>query len=336
MEKDIIAIKTNTLWNKTKAPRITIITSNYNRRDALYRCMKSVDAQTCRDIEYIVVDNGSTVSFDDIMEKFMSEATIPVMFIKRSSGFGRHTGRNSAIKEARGELLSIIDSDDEFLPHCMDTLLRAWDTIPKVKRRDYREVVALCEDEYGKQIGPCFPDEFNSSTIERVFKLVQRSGYGVEHASLQRTDIMKDNLFLDPEGVTDSFESIIWKKLMSRYRSFFINDIVKRYYTANPDSITNIYKKGLTKNACISYLFKDQYYLNHWDEYLFPFSQRIKTILQYLSWKNILNKYQVNYDFDWARQGLKGLVNNSLAIILWLPSHLYTWFFLKYRKGFVN
>lgn len=334
--KDIVCIKTNRLWDIVKTPRITVVTSNYNRREALYRCMKSVDAQTCRDIEYIVVDNGSSVSFDDIMEKFMAEASIPVMFIKRSCGTGRHTGRNSAIEEARGEYINILDSDDELLPLCLETLLKGWDAIPVEQRHDYREVVALCEDEFGKQIGPCFPDDLNSCSIKEVFRRVQAPEFSVEHVSLQRTDLSKSNLFLDPEGVTDSFESIIWLKWLSHYRSFFMNDILKRYYTANMDSITNIYKKGLTKNACISYLFREQYFLNHWNEYIFSISKRIKTTLYYLAWKNILNKYKVNYDYNWAKEGLKGFANNSLALLLWLPGKLYTWFYLKYRQEFIN
>lgn len=336
-DKDIVFIKTNELWDKAKAkaPRISVITSNYNRREVLYRCMKSVEAQTCRDLEYIVVDNGSSINFDDIMEKFMSEATIPVMFIKRSYGVGRHTGRNSAIKEARGEFLNILDSDDELLPKCLETLLKAWDAIPVDQRKDYREVVALCEDEFGKQIGPCFPVDLNESSIKDVFRRVQSPEYSVEHASLQRTDLSKENLFLDPEGVTDSFESIIWLKWLSHYRSYFMNDIVKIYYTANSDSITNVYKKGLTKNACVSYLFREQYFLNHWSEYIFPFSKRIKTTLYYLSWKNILNKYKVKCDYNWAKEGLKGFVNNLLALLLWLPGKLYTWFYLKYRQEFI-
>ena len=80
---DIVFIKTNKLWENGRVPLVTITTSNYNRREVLLRCMMSVEKQTFRDIEYIVVDNGSTVSFDDIMQKFMDEATIPVMFIKQ-------------------------------------------------------------------------------------------------------------------------------------------------------------------------------------------------------------------------------------------------------------
>ena len=70
---DIVFIKTNKLWETHPHPLVTIITSNYNRREVLMRCMKSVDAQTFKDIEYIVVDNGSSVSFDDIMEQFIEQ-----------------------------------------------------------------------------------------------------------------------------------------------------------------------------------------------------------------------------------------------------------------------
>ena len=67
MEKDIVFVKTNKYWTDKHVPLFTIITSNYNRREVLYRCMKSIEAQTFRGIEYIVVDNGSSVSFDDVI-----------------------------------------------------------------------------------------------------------------------------------------------------------------------------------------------------------------------------------------------------------------------------
>ena len=67
MQKDIVFVKTYKHWTDKHVPLVTIITSNYNRREVLYRCMKSIEAQTFRDIEYIVVDNGSSVSFDDLI-----------------------------------------------------------------------------------------------------------------------------------------------------------------------------------------------------------------------------------------------------------------------------
>ena len=334
--EDIVFIKTNILWDEHPSPLVTIITSNYNRRDVLLRCMKSVDSQTLKDIEYIVVDNGSSVSFDDIMDDFMKEASIPVMFIKRSNGIGRHTGRNSAIEQARGEYLCLIDSDDAYLPHAIETLVNAWNSIPEDKRLEYREVVAQCQDEHGNRCGALFPEGINDCSIKEAFKIIQRPELGFEHANMSRTILLKENPFLNPEGVADSTEAIIWWRLAKKYKSCFINEIVKIYYTESGDSITNLYKKGLTKNACISSLWREQYYLNHWNDYLFPFIERVRCIVRYAIWGNILKKHNIYPSYVWAKKGLKGMLNNSLFYLLWIPNKIVTKWYLNNHEDMIK
>lgn len=333
--EDIVFIKRNKQWNDGHKPLVTIITSNYNRREVLLRCMRSVEAQTFRDIEYIVVDNGSSVSFDDIMETFMEEATIPVIFIKRSNGIGRHTGRNSAISEARGEYLSMIDSDDEYLPNAIEVLVNGWMSIPEDKRQEYREVVAQCCDEQRKRCGAPFPEGINDCTIKEAFQICQRPELGYEHANMSRTVLLKENNFLNPEGVTDSTETIIWWRLAKKYKSLFLNDIIRIYHTDSDDSIINLSKKGLTTNGCISSLWRDQYYLNHWGDFLFSFSERLKKIGYYSVWKNILiikGKYP---NYSWAKDGLHGPVNNIVYAVIWLPSKAVSRWYLK-KKGWIK
>ena len=333
---DIIFIKTNKLWENGRVPLVTITTSNYNRREVLLRCMMSVEKQSFRDIEYIVVDNGSTVSFDDIMQKFMDEATIPVMFIKRSCGTGRHTGRNSATEQARGEYLCMIDSDDEYLPNAIETLVDAWKRIPAEKRHLYREVVGLSQDEHGKQVGASFPEGINDASIKEAFKIVQRPELCYEHANMNRTILLKENPFINPEGVTDSPESVIWWRLAKQYKSYFINDVLKVYYTESSDSITNSNKRGVTKNACISALWRDQYYLNHWSDYLFSFRERLKKVVYYSVWRNILSRHQLYPPYDWAKEGLVGFVNNVLRIVLWLPCKFITAWYLRQHEDMIQ
>jgi len=136
----IISISTNNLWDQNESPLVTVITSVYNRRKLLLRAMKSIDNQTFKNLEYIVVNNGSTVNIDDVVENFMKEATIPVMYIKRSTGIGPHTGKNSAFRRARGEFLSMLDSDDEFLPEAIQVFVDTWEKLPAEHRYQYREV----------------------------------------------------------------------------------------------------------------------------------------------------------------------------------------------------
>lgn len=333
MQKDIVFIKTNKYWADDHKPLVTIITSNYNRREVLYRCMKSIEAQTFRDIEYIVVDNGSTVSFDDVMEKFMEEATIPVMFIKRNNGIGRQTGRNSAIRRARGEYLAMIDSDDEYLPDGIEKLVNAWMQIPADKRIKYREVCCLVQDEHGHQVGDKFPEGINHLSHMESLRAVMVPGLGYEHANMSRTILMKENLFPEPEGVSNYQDCIIWWKLSKEYKSYFFNDIAKIYYTESADSITNEGKMGLKYSDCLGQLFSTQYYLYYWEEFPFTFKDRCGNILYHNIYKNILysrNKYP---QFEWANKGLGGITNTILNLSLWLPAKLLTPMFVKYHNG---
>ncbi len=318
--EDIVFIKRNKYWQENHKPLVTVITSNYNRREILLRCMRSVDAQTFRDLEYIVVDNGSSVSFDDIMEQFMEEATIPVMFIKRSNGIGRHTGRNSAIREARGEYLSMIDSDDEYLPDGIEKLVNAWMQIPEGERKDYREVVGLCQDEKGNLVGKPFPENINKLSKKEAQTICFRPEYCCEHANMNRTILLKENLFPEPEGVSNYTDSIIWWKLAKNHKSFFLNDKLKVYYTDSTDSITNTNKVSSPASSMIGLLWTDLYYLNHWGEFDFPFRERVRRMFLYIVEKSILKAHNKFPCFGWSKQGLLGGGNKIMYVILYIPS----------------
>lgn len=313
-------IKTNKYWKEGHNPLVSIITSNYNRREVLLRCMRSVEAQTFRDIEYIVVDNGSSVSFDDIMEQFMEEATIPVMFIKRTSGLGPHTGRNSAIREARGEYLSMIDSDDEYLPQAMEVLVNAWKQIPQEQRDEYREVVALCQDEHGHQIGAKFPAYMNQLPRKETRRLCLKPEYQCEHANMSRTSLLKENPFQEPEGINYVSELAVWYKLDKKYKSFYLDDVIKKYYTGSGDSISNQDIKKVTIQGCCNIMWDNLYLLNNWGDYELPFTNRLKRVLYYSEMKYVLKKKGMYPKYKWMKTKLKGLVNYFLSIVLYVPS----------------
>lgn len=318
MKEDLIKI--NKAWDNEHIPQVSIITSNYNRREVLLRCMKSVEAQTYRDIEYIVVDNGSSVSFDDIMEQFMEEATIPVMFIKRSSGLGPHTGRNSAIRQARGQYLSMIDSDDEYLPNAMEVLVKAWNNIPAEKRNEYREVVALCQNEFGKLLGQKFPSNINQLSRKETRRICLRPEYQCEHANMSRTILLKENPFQEPEGVNYVSELAVWYKLDKSYKSYYLDDIVKRYYTGSSDSITNHDIKKVTLQGCRNIMWDNLYLLNHWEDYELPFINRVKRVVYYTEMRYVLKKKGEYSKYKWMETPLKGIVNILLNVLLYLPS----------------
>lgn len=337
MDEPIISIKTNDHWSINISPLVTVITSVYNRRELLLRAMQSVDNQSFKNIEYIVVNNGSSVNIDDVVEDFIKQATIPVMYIKRSSGSGPHTGKNSAIRRARGKYLSMLDSDDEFLPNAMQVFVNYWEKLPVENRNEYREVVAQCIDENGKRVGEPFPEKLNNCSKNEARRIWDRKGLHVEHTNMHVTKLLKNNLFPEPDGVTFVVDSTaIWSKLSHQYKSYFVNDCLKIYYMNSSDSITNVDIKNVTVQHCINMLWADKYTLNHWDEYDYSRTERIKRVFHYNLFYHILKIKNAYPDHDWINEKIKGLTNRLLLIILWLPSFLVANYYIKTRMSILT
>ena len=138
---------------------ITVLTPVFNRKMELKRCMDSVKEQTFRNFEYIIVNDGSTENIDDMINEFMDAVSFPVMYIKKDNG-GVHTARNLGIQYARGEMLAMIDSDDELIPYALETFISIWKSIPDKSK--FCQVRCCCQDQNGNLVGDSFPENINS------------------------------------------------------------------------------------------------------------------------------------------------------------------------------
>lgn len=92
---------------KTKKGLISIITPVYNGEKYIERCIKSVQAQSYKDIEHIVVDDGSQDTTKKICEKYNDK----IIFISKENE-GVSKARNTALNCANGEYVLFVDADD--------------------------------------------------------------------------------------------------------------------------------------------------------------------------------------------------------------------------------
>jgi len=93
-------------------PFISIIVPFYNRRYAIGRAIESIKNQEYKDFEIIAVDDGSTDGGDKFIRKNYPE----VYLIHFSENRGVGAARNVGIKAAQGEIVTFLDSDDEWKP----------------------------------------------------------------------------------------------------------------------------------------------------------------------------------------------------------------------------
>lgn len=309
-------IKVNRYWNKFKKPFITVITPVYNRQRTIRRTIRSVEKQTFRNIEYIIIDDGSTEKIDSIIQEYMSSTNLPVMFIKKGNG-GVHTARNAGYRQARGELVLCIDSDDELIHDACEIFHKTWVSIPKNKRKEYWQIKAQCVDQNGNITAKLFPSNINSLPNKKARKYFSMAGG--EQIGCRVAKIMKNNLFPEPEGISFVIEGVVWIPLEHIYKSWGINEVARIYHKEGDDHLAGSWKKE-DKQKKRNNLWSRAYMLNNKKKYGFNFFQYIKIMIKYCVISNLLLNVD---DKKFVQQNkLKGFVNNFWKLIVWVPSSL--------------
>jgi len=94
-----------------KIPLVSVIIPTFNRGWILKEAIESVQFQTYRNFEFIIVDDGSTDSTRDILEEFKEE-----LVVIRQTNKGVSAARNKGVASSRGTLIAFLDSDDLWKP----------------------------------------------------------------------------------------------------------------------------------------------------------------------------------------------------------------------------
>ncbi len=116
--------------------RVSVIIPTHNRSGFVKEALASACAQSYRDFEIVVVDDGSVESCRNAtrraVEVFAAEANFPVQyFFQRNQGVS--SARNSGVRLSDGELIAFLDSDDIWQPEKLQEQTRFFDSQPEVQ-----------------------------------------------------------------------------------------------------------------------------------------------------------------------------------------------------------
>lgn len=145
-------------------PRVSIVMANYNYGRFLPAAIESVRAQTFRDWELIVVDDGSSDHSHQIIERFLHDVRIrfhPVPHL------GQSGAKNAGLSLCRGEFIAFLDADDAWTPEKLRRQLLVFEGRP--------EVGVVCTgrtlmDEDGRPLAYCQPPLPRGRVLAELFR----------------------------------------------------------------------------------------------------------------------------------------------------------------------
>ena len=209
-------------------PFISILTPTYNRGKLLLPLYESLKNLTFEDFEWLIVDDGSE---DDTEQYALSwiahnieNAEFPICYIKKSNG-GKHTAINRGVREANGELILILDSDDTLPSDSLATIAQYYEQCKGYK--DCAGVCGLMAHHDGQLIGTGFPkDPMYESAL--LFRYAEKGNVTGDLLEVYKTSVMRQFPFPEIENERFCPESLVWNRIANKYKLFCFNKVI--YY----------------------------------------------------------------------------------------------------------
>ncbi len=190
---------------KDKGPKISVIVPVYKVEDYLHRCIDSILGQTHKNLEIILVDDGSPDQCGKICDQYAKkDSRIKVI---HQLNMGLSMARNNGLEIASGEYVGFVDSDDQIAPTMYETLMKIM--------RNHKVEVAECPHKKGDEI--VYQESEDDKIVQTFDEAVQRKNdrsFNNVTNKLYRYDLIKEMKFVKGKIMEDIiFTSEIWSKI---------------------------------------------------------------------------------------------------------------------------
>jgi glycosyltransferase involved in cell wall biosynthesis len=201
------------------APRVSVVIPAYNAEDYLSEALDSVITQTYRDIEIVVVDDGSSDRTSGILERY--SRLDDRMIVHRQPNGGVVAALNRGVALARGEFIARMDADDIALPHRLERQVGFLDDHPAVAVVGGAVILVNDKNEEFHRVAPPASDAL-------IKAMLQDNSTMVHPAVLIRRDVMR--ALGGYRAVVEYAEDYdLWLRIAERHELANLQEPVLRY-----------------------------------------------------------------------------------------------------------
>lgn len=215
---------------------LSVVTATYNRKHLLTRLYDSLIMQTCKNFEWIVVDDGSTDGTDELINELIIKSHIRIKYIKKSNG-GKHKALNIGVEKCEGEIIFFVDSDDYLLNDAVEFIEQEWS---KVKSNfKFAGISGIKVYQNGSIIGTNSSNMYDDvNSFEYRYKLKIQG----DKAEVFRKDILLKYKFPEFPGEKFLPEAVVFNRIA--YDGYLLR------WTNKPLTVCEYREDGLTNSGC--------------------------------------------------------------------------------------
>jgi glycosyltransferase involved in cell wall biosynthesis len=299
-------------------PFITIFIPTYNRADTLDRALESVERQTDRDLEAVMVDDGSTDETPALVQRWIARNPFPIRYVRQPNQ-GKHVAHNTALDHATGELFMTLDSDDSLLPDAVEKIRRHWQAIPDEERAGFAGVAGMCLNEDGTLSGEPYPEPVIDSDHLEIFTRCRMNG---ERREALRVDVLREYPYPRFDGERFVRPTLILRRMAHRYRIRFTNEVLQVNRHAARGITNRIFEFRTRNPRGLRLCFLEE--INLHDRYK-PWRKLFQHHVRYV-------RYSLHSGVGLLRQARE--VKHRGTWLVAVPEGLFSWVADRYRLRF--
>lgn len=216
--------------------KITVFTPTYNRGYIINNLYQSLKRQTCKDFEWLVVDDGSTDNTEELFKRWIKEeSSFSIRYFKKENG-GKGRAINYGVDCANGEFFFNVDSDDFLTDDAIEKVCQWTGTIADDNR--FCGVVGNLgtAEEYSPDVHVC--GEYRDASLLERYPEYSDDPITGEHAWVFYTEIQKKYKYPEFEGENFITPAVPWNRMANDgYIVRVFNDIIW-IYEYQPDGLS--------------------------------------------------------------------------------------------------
>lgn len=213
---------------------LTVFTPTYNRAYCLGNGFEALKRQTCKDFQWIIIDDGSTDNTRELVQSWLAEDHgFPIRYVYKENG-GMYTGYNAAIAIADTELTVCVDSDDYLTDDGVEKILAHWNAH---RHEGYAGIIGLNIHPNGETVADLPEDRKAINLIDMAIgKYDLQTG---DRKIVVRTDLYKKYAPMEVFPGEKDFNPHIMHMQISQTHDFLVLNDKICVVDYQPDGMTN-------------------------------------------------------------------------------------------------